>query len=115
MSASPQAAKHQWASQCNTLYIITAFSRRRSVREGVIEIVSHDFLFPAAAHRVWISSSISTLTQTCFCHCTSLTSVTFESNSKLRRMEDGAFAQNGLRTIEIPASVEIVCKFCFSV
>jgi hypothetical protein len=47
-------------------------------------------------------------------HCVnSLPSVTFESNSKLHRIDESAFGWSGLKTIEIPASVEVVCKSCF--
>jgi hypothetical protein len=44
----------------------------------------------------------------------SLTSVTFELNSKLHQIEEHAFDWSGLTTIQIPASVEVLCKSCFS-
>jgi uncharacterized radical SAM superfamily Fe-S cluster-containing enzyme len=60
-----------------------------------------------------IESRIEILCESCFFKCESLTSVTFESNSKLHRIEESAFTQSGLRTIQIPASVEVLCKSCF--
>jgi hypothetical protein len=34
-------------------------------------------------------------------------------NSKLHGLEESAFAESGLRTIQVPASVEVLCKSCF--
>jgi hypothetical protein len=50
----------------------------------------------------------------CFFSCESLTSVTFELNSKLQRIEEYAFIESGLRIIQVPASVEVLCKCCFA-
>jgi hypothetical protein len=43
-----------------------------------------------------------------------LTSVAFESDLKLQRIEKSAFPQSGLTSIHIPASVEVLCERCFS-
>jgi hypothetical protein len=61
-----------------------------------------------------IESRIEILCESCFSNCRSLTSVTFESNSKLQRIEEYAFADSGLTTIQVPASVEVLCKKCFN-
>jgi hypothetical protein len=63
---------------------------------------------------VVIESRITILCESCFSACMSLTSVTFESNSKLQRIEESAFTRSGLRTIQVPASVEVLCKDYFS-
>jgi hypothetical protein len=63
---------------------------------------------------VVIESRIEVLCERCFFSCESLTSVTFQSNSKLQRIEEFAFQWSGLTTIEVPASVEVLCKSCFS-
>jgi hypothetical protein len=63
---------------------------------------------------IHIPAAVEVLCKCCFLSCTSLTSVTFESNSKLQRIEESAFGLSDLKTIDIPASVEVVCKFCFS-
>jgi hypothetical protein len=84
MSDSPLAGKHQWDSQDSAMKILTAFSRRITMRKGVIEIFSQDFFSPAFARRTWILSSISVLTKTHFSDCKSLASVTFELDSKLQ-------------------------------
>jgi hypothetical protein len=41
-------------------------------------------------------------------------SITFEKNSKLSRVEDRAFSCSDPASIQIPASVEVICEFCFS-
>jgi hypothetical protein len=57
---------------------------------------------------VVIKSRIEIISESCFSNCTSLTSVTFESNLKLQRISESAIEKSGLITIQIPASVEIV-------
>jgi hypothetical protein len=59
---------------------------------------------------VVIASRIEIVGEFCFSECQSLTSITFEANSKLHRIEESAFAWSGLIAIEIPASVEVVHK-----
>jgi hypothetical protein len=43
----------------------------------------------------------------------SLTSVTFESDSKLHRIDESAFHQSVLTSNIIPKSVEVLCNGCF--
>jgi hypothetical protein len=43
----------------------------------------------------------------------SFTSITFEANSRLSRLEKTAFFQSGLRSLHVPASVEVICESCF--
>jgi hypothetical protein len=50
----------------------------------------------------------------CFSSCKSLTSVTFESDTKLQRIDESAIAESGLRAMQIPASVEMLSKNGFS-
>jgi hypothetical protein len=49
----------------------------------------------------------------CFGGCVSLTSLAFESESILSRIEAGAFAETGLIEIVIPASVAVLGDGCF--
>jgi hypothetical protein len=60
-----------------------------------------------------IESRIEIVSESCFSKCHSLTSVAFESKSKLKQIEESAFAESDLRTIQIPASIEVVCNSCF--
>jgi phage protein U len=50
----------------------------------------------------------------CFSHCQSLTSVTFDANSRLSRLEKEAFCGSGLQSIHLPGSLEVICGSCFS-
>jgi hypothetical protein len=63
---------------------------------------------------VVIPSSIEVLSKFCFYTCKLLSSITFESNSHLQRIEESAFSSNGLRSIVIPSSVEVLSKFYFA-
>jgi hypothetical protein len=61
-----------------------------------------------------IPSSVVILGKTSFGECKSLESVTFESGSRLERIDDMAFSGSGLKSIEIPSSVVILGKESFS-
>jgi hypothetical protein len=61
-----------------------------------------------------IPSSVEILCDGCFLGCVSLTSVRFESWSRLSRIESQVFAEAGLIEIVIPASVEVLCAYCFT-
>jgi hypothetical protein len=50
----------------------------------------------------------------CFSNCKSLSSITFESNSHLTRIESAAFSYSSLQSILIPRNVEILESDCFS-
>jgi hypothetical protein len=61
-----------------------------------------------------IPSSVEFIGENCFRGCESLCEITFESGSKLQRIEEEAFRLNNLKMIEIPSSVEFIGEFCFS-
>jgi hypothetical protein len=61
-----------------------------------------------------IPSSVEFLGSSCFSNCKSLSSITFESNSHLTRIESSAFSFSSLQSIGIQSSVEILCSSCFS-
>jgi hypothetical protein len=61
-----------------------------------------------------ISNDIEILGSSCFSFCKSLSSISFESNSQLTRIESNAFSYSSLESIVIPSSVEILCSKCFS-
>jgi hypothetical protein len=60
-----------------------------------------------------IPASVEMLGKWCFLECGSLTSVIFESDSRLSRIEKQAFSETGLIEIAIPASVEVLGDECF--
>jgi tRNA A-37 threonylcarbamoyl transferase component Bud32 len=61
-----------------------------------------------------IPSNVEILGSKCFSYCESLSSITFESNSHLIRIESEAFYKSSLETIMIPKNVEILGSKCFS-
>jgi hypothetical protein len=60
-----------------------------------------------------VPSSVVVLGDSSFCGCKSLQSVTFESGSRLERIEKCAFQLSGLKSIVIPSSVGFVGKESF--
>jgi hypothetical protein len=61
-----------------------------------------------------IPSSVEMLGECCFVRCGSLTSLTFESGSRLSRIESSAFRVAGLIEIIVPSSVEVLAEECFA-
>jgi hypothetical protein len=61
-----------------------------------------------------IPSSVVVLGEWSFSWCKSLESVTFESGSRLERIEESAFYCTGLKSIEIPSPVVVLGKESFS-
>jgi hypothetical protein len=61
-----------------------------------------------------IPSSVEILCSSCFSQCYSLSSMSFESQSRLKRIESSAFSYSSFQSIMVPSSVEMLCLFCFS-
>jgi hypothetical protein len=61
-----------------------------------------------------IPSNVEILGSQCFSNCKSLSSISFESNSHLTRIESEAFHQSSLQSIIIPRNVENLALKCFS-
>jgi hypothetical protein len=61
-----------------------------------------------------IGRNIEIVGSNCFSHCISLSSITFESNSHLKRIESAAFSFPSLHSILILNNVEILGLNCFS-
>jgi hypothetical protein len=66
------------------------------------------------ANIAWLVLTVEILGSKCFSYCESLSSITFESNSHLTRIESGAFSWSSLESILIPRNVEILGSQCFS-
>jgi hypothetical protein len=60
-----------------------------------------------------IPSSVEILGSSCFRSCESLSSISFESNSRLLRIESYGFGESSLQSIVIPNIVEIIGSSCF--
>jgi hypothetical protein len=66
-------------------------------------------------HCITLSRDIEVICEGCFSYCSSISSFAFESDSRLIRIEAGAFSNcSSLRSICIPSSVEIVGEHCFA-
>jgi hypothetical protein len=61
-----------------------------------------------------IPQNVEILGSSCFSYCGSLSSLLFESESRLTRIEFSAFSSSSLESIMIPRNVEILCSSCFS-
>jgi hypothetical protein len=89
-------------------------NRRIVVRDGSIEGVALLQQQSSSTTRAWVSESILRVCAAAFkwnkkCH-----SISFESKSRLMRIESNAFSYSSLQSIVIPNSVEILGSFCFS-
>jgi hypothetical protein len=87
-------------------------------------VIENDFLIDVLHHKlirnfsrsssIEIGMNIEILGSHCFSSCDSLSSITFESNSCLTRIESSAFSFSSLESILIPNNVEILGSKCFS-
>jgi hypothetical protein len=84
---------------CN--YFVQAFSGRFLIRYFGMDV------------NVVVDSSVEVICESCFSACESLTSVTFDANSLLSRLESRAFCLSRLRSIHLPGSLEVICECCF--
>jgi uncharacterized protein YuzB (UPF0349 family) len=81
----------------------------------LIDILHHALIWSfLTLSTVEIPNNIEILGSKCFSQCKSFSSITFESNSQLIRIESFAFSSSSLQTIVIPSSVEILGSKCFS-
>jgi hypothetical protein len=62
---------------------------------------------------VCIPRTVEIIGSSCFSYCKSLSSVSIESGSLLRRIEQQAFSSSSLPSIVIPRTVEIIGSSCF--
>jgi hypothetical protein len=69
---------------------------------------------PGAKGAIRIPSSVTVIGVGCFEDCGDLREILFEPDSRLRRIEDGAFRKTGLISAEFPESLESVGLKCFS-
>jgi hypothetical protein len=62
---------------------------------------------------LFIGKDIEELCDGCFCSQKHLSGLSFETDSRLRRIGECAFFSSSLNSIVIPSSVEIIGNFCF--
>jgi hypothetical protein len=81
----------------------------------LIDVLDHKLIRNfSSSSKVEIANDIGILGSHCFYGCKSLLSITFESNSRLTRIESNAFSRSSLHSILIPQNVEILGSRCFS-
>jgi hypothetical protein len=81
----------------------------------LIAIIHHKLIRNfSVSSKIEIPRTIEILCSLCFSECKLLSSISFESNSGLKRIESFAFSSSSLQSIVIPRSVEIICSSCFS-
>jgi hypothetical protein len=101
---------HRDENQCRKEFHL----RRSYVCQGYVNMVSTLSELDHCSEREWIPNSIEILT---FSKCKNrdcLSSIVFESNSRLTRIESNAFASSSLQSIVIPSPVRILGSKCFS-
>jgi hypothetical protein len=85
--------------------------------------LENDFLIDIIHHRlvhsfsnssnITIPAHIEILGSSCFFHCDSLISISFEPNSRLRRIESDAFFRSSLQSMVIPHTVQFIDSSAF--
>jgi hypothetical protein len=88
---------------------------RFRLRECFLEDFSGSTIYRyfGSCRSIVIPSSVIVLGKQSFYECKSLESVTFESGSRLERIEESAFFRSGLRSVLIPSSVIVLGKWNF--
>jgi hypothetical protein len=81
----------------------------------VIDVMHHKLILNLVqSSEKLIPNSVEILGSGCFSSCKSLSSITFESGSRLTRIESAASRGSSLQSIIIPSSVEVLRSKCFS-
>jgi hypothetical protein len=90
------------------------YHRRTIVLDGLIEVLRFSEPPSPSIVRIWIPESVIVINMRyCKNYC-GVRSISFEVNSRLRRLEWHAFSSSSLQSIVIPGSVEILGCLCFS-
>jgi hypothetical protein len=97
---------------------IYGFSRKFGVKDGFLRDISGWDLtrYFGVESIVNVNCSVEVICESCFSSLTGIInqSTAFDSDSKLRRLEEQTFCERALRVIHLPASVEVICESCFS-
>jgi hypothetical protein len=88
--------------------------RRIIVCNGVAQVVRCSRVSVSAAGRSWIPQSLEIGTFSVLRIHQLLSSISFESESRLARIESHAFSSSSLQSIIVPRSVEILGLACFA-
>jgi hypothetical protein len=89
--------------------------RRIIVRKGFAQFARRAAPRVSIARRIWIPRSLQAVAFANKRFSQSLSSITFESDSRLTRIESSTFSRSSLQSIIIPRNVELLCSLCFIV
>jgi hypothetical protein len=82
---------------------------------GIRDIGKCAFGFCSMLKSGEIPSLVDVICHGCFAHCDILSTLTFERDSKLSRINgDASYGCSSLHSVAIPSSVEILCSDCFA-
>jgi uncharacterized protein YuzB (UPF0349 family) len=98
-------------SNCSSLSSITFESNSRLTRIESFAFSSSSS--SSSLQSILIPRNLKILESKCFSHCYSLSSITFESNSRLTRIESEVFSSLSLQSIVIPRNVQFIDGFAF--
>jgi hypothetical protein len=74
--------------------------------ELLIDVIHHTMIRNfSKSSQIEIQSRVEIVGSSCFSSCESLSSISFESNLRLSRIESHAFANSFLQTIGLPGSI----------
>jgi hypothetical protein len=76
--------------------------------------IESEAFYEASLQSILIPKNVEILESASIFCCESLSSITFESNSRLTRIESEAFSYSSLQSILIPRNVEILGSSCFA-
>jgi hypothetical protein len=95
---------------------ISPDNQRFRVRDSFLEDVNGSTIYRyfGASASVVIRSSVRVIGKSSFHGCKFLKSVFFDGRSQLRRIEESAFRETGLKSIQIPSSVTSLGNESFS-
>jgi predicted metal-binding protein len=102
-------------TSCDHMSIEAGYNQFEIRHSFLIDFVDHRLIRNSSlSSNITISSDIEILGSSCFSNCKSLSSISFESNSRLTRIESSAFSNSSLESIAIPRNVEVLGSSCFS-
>jgi hypothetical protein len=102
-------------TNCECLSIEAGHNRFAFNPDFLIDVIDHRLIRNfSSSSNIIICSDIEILGSSCFESCQSLSSSSFESTSRLNRIESSAFFNSSLQSISIPRNVQFIdgSAFC---
>jgi hypothetical protein len=106
--------KEEWPTSLNKSSTTILCLRPIVVRDGSIEAMALFQQTSSSTARMWFPESILVVSACIFQSDNKLHSMSFESDSRLIRIESNAFSYSSLQSIMIPSNIEIFGSSSFS-